>query len=322
MREFDTHNLNAAGLAVVVGGSGFIGRYLVQELARSGIRIRVAVRNAVAANFLQPLGALGQVEIVEADVTNAASLARAFRDATTGVNLVGILAEGGQKFDAVQNRGAAAVALAAAAAGVASFVQVSAIGADVTSPSRYGRSKGEGEAAVRAALPGATIIRPSIVFGAEDLFLNRFAALAQSLPVVPVVAGDTRFQPVYVLDVARAIVAALADPRRHGGHTYDLGGPRTYTFRALIAWIMREVRADKPMVDVPPFAAKLMAQLGSILPGMPMTHDQWLMLQSDNIAVLPGLAELGIEPTPMEAIAPLYLERFRTAGRFHRDRAA
>jgi uncharacterized protein YbjT (DUF2867 family) len=190
------------------------------------------------------------------------------------------------------------------------------------SPAQYARSKGDGEAAVRNLLPVATIVRPSIVFGPEDAFLNRFAGLARSLLVMPVIAGDTKFQPVYVRDVARAIVAALADPARFGGKTYDLGGPRVYTFRALLAWILQEIRVDKPLVDIPPFAAKAMAQLGKLLPGMPMTYDQWLMLQSDNVAVGPGLAEFGIEPTPMEAIAPGYLERFRTAGRFHRDRAA
>jgi NADH dehydrogenase len=322
MQLFDTRRLGPDGLAVIVGGSGFIGRYLVQELARTGVRIRVVVRNEPAALFLKPLGSLGQIEIVSADVHSPVSLARAFDGATLGVNLVGILDESGQEFDSVQHLGAAAVAQAAANAGVEAFVHVSAIGASSDSPAQYARSKGRGEAAVRQLLPNATVVRPSIVFGPEDAFLNRFAGLARSLPVMPVIAGDTRFQPVYVRDVARAIVAALADPARFGGKTYDLGGPRVYTFRALLAWILQEVRVDKPLVDIPPFAAKAMAQLGKLLPGMPMTYDQWLMLQSDNVAVLPGLTEFGIEPTPMEAIAPGYLERFRTAGRFHRDRAA
>ncbi len=322
MQVFDTRRLGPDGLAVIVGGSGFIGRYLVQALAQTGIRIRVVARNANAALFLKPLGSLGQIDIVSADVRQPAALAHAFKGATHGVNLVGILDESAQKFDSIQHLGAAAVAQAAAHAGVQAFVHVSAIGADRESPARYGRSKGDGEAAVRALLPAATIVRPSIVFGPEDNFLNRFAALARGLPFMPVIAGDTRFQPVYVGDVARAIVTALAQPAEFGGKSYDLGGPRTYSFRELLGWILREIRSDKPLVEVPSAAAKAMAQLGKLLPGIPMTYDQWLMLQRDNVAVPPGLAAFGIDAVPLEAIAPGYLERFRTAGRFHRERAA
>ncbi|WP_255601904.1 complex I NDUFA9 subunit family protein [Glacieibacterium megasporae] len=308
-------------LVVVVGGSGFVGRYLVQELVKTGARVRVVVRTPENANFLKPLGGLGQIEIVGGNVTNAASMTAAFTHADAGVNLVGILDErSGQKFAGVQAEGAASVARAAAAANVTAFVQVSAIGADAGSKAEYASTKAAGEAAVTAALPHATIVRPSIVFGPEDQFINRFAAMASGpLPVVPIVAGDTRFQPVFVVDVAKAIVAALADPAAYGGKTFELGGPKVYAFRDIIAWIMREIRSTKSMAEVPAFAAKLMGRAGDIVPLVPMTSGQFEMLQSDNVARAPGLDAFGITPTPLEAVAPAYLERYRTAGRFHRD---
>lgn len=310
-------------LVVVVGGSGFVGRYLVEELAHAGARVRVVVRSPERASFLKPLGALGQVEIVAGDVTRPASIAAAFAHADMGVNLVGILDErAGQKFAATQSTGAATVATAAAAANVGAFVHVSAIGADAGSGAEYARTKAAGELAVTAALPRATIVRPSLVFGPEDQFINRFAALAKASPVVPVVAGDTRFQPVFVVDLARAIVMALADPATFGGSTFELGGPKVYAFRDIIAWIMRQIRVEKSLIEVPPFAAKLMGRAGDLLPFVPMTSGQYVMLQSDNVAAPPGFAAFGIEPTPLEAVAPAYLERYRTSGRFHRDAAA
>lgn len=315
------HSALVDRLVVVVGGSGFLGRYLVQELVKTGARVRVVVRTPENANFLKPLAALGQIEIVAGNVTNAASMTAAFDKADAGVNLVGILDErSGQKFAGVQAEGAATVARAAAAANVMSFVQVSAIGADAGSKAEYASTKAAGEAAVTAALPHATIVRPSIVFGPEDQFINRFAAMASGpLPVVPVVAGDTRFQPVFVVDVAKAIVAALADPALYGGKTFELGGPKVYAFRDIIAWIMREIRSTKSMVEVPGFAAKLMGHAGDFVPLVPMTSGQFTMLQSDNVAHAPGLDAFGIAATPLEAVAPAYLERYRTAGRFHRD---
>ncbi len=307
-------------VVVVVGGSGFIGRYLVQELARAGARVRVVVRSVERAGSLKTLGGLGQIEIVAGDVARPATIAPAFAHADAGVNLVGILDErSGQTFAAVQSSGAATVAKAAAAAGVGAFVHVSAIGANAASGAEYAKTKAAGEAAAFAALPRATVLRPSLVFGPEDQFINRFASLAKASPVVPVVAGDTRFQPVYVVDLARAIVAALADPAKFGGGTFELGGPRVYAFRDIIAWICREIRVDKPLIEVTPFVAKLMARAGDVLPFMPMTSGQYIMLQSDNVAAPPGLAAFGIEATPLEAIAPAYLERYRTSGRFHRD---
>jgi len=310
------------GLVVVVGGSGFLGRYVVQELAATGVRLRIVVRRPGAASFLKPLVALGQAQIVAGNVANPADMKRAFDGATAGVNLVGILAETGkQTFAAVQAAGAGNAARAAAAAGVGTYVQMSAIGASAMSGARYAQTKAAGEAAVLAALPNATVLRPSLVFGPEGQFINRFAALGKALPVVPVVAGNTRFQPVYVLDVAKAVVAALRDPGRFGGRTFDLGGPRIYAFRDIIAWILREIRVEKSMVEVPPFVARLMARAGDIVPGAPMTSDQYVMLQSDNVAAADGLAALGIPATPLEAIAPQYLERYRSGGRFHRDTA-
>ena len=310
------------GLVVVVGGGGFVGRYLVQVLAKTGVRIRVVARNPERASFLKPLGGLGDIQVVRGDVRDAAGMARAFDGATAGVNLAGILAESGkQRFGAVQAEGARTVAEAARSAGVAAFVQVSAIGADASSGAAYARTKAAGEAAVLKALPHATIVRPGIVFGREDQFINRFAGLTVQLPVVPVIAGNTRFQPVYVLDVAHAIAAALADPAAHGGRTYSLGGPRVYSFREILTWIRDQVRPGKKLLEVPDAAAALMAKLGRFVPGAPMTEDQWLMLQRDTV-VEPsdlGLADLGVEATPLESIAPSYLERYKTGGRFHRD---
>lgn len=309
----------AGDLYTVFGGSGFIGRYVVQQLAAHGHRVRVAVRNPNLALFLKPSGAVGQIQLVQANVRNAESVARAVAGADGVVNLVGLLGESGhQTFKDVQAEGAATVARAAAAAGVRAFVQMSAIGADAASPARYAQTKAEAEAAVRAALPQATILRPSVVFGPEDDFLNRFARLARMLPVMPVVAGDTRFQPVYVADVAAAVVTALEAPAEVGGHSFELGGPRTYTMRELLAYILDETMLDRPLVEVPMAAASLLAGLTGWLPGAPLTSDQLKMLARDNV-VSPTSADLralGVSPTPLEAIAPSYLVQYRPKGRF------
>lgn len=313
------------GLVTVVGGSGFLGRYVVQVLAAAGARVRVAVRHPNAAMFLKPLGQTGQIQLIAADIRDERQMAAAMHGADAAVNLVGILAEGGgRSFRGIHAEGAGTVARAAAGAAVRTLVHVSAIGADAASPSAYGRSKAAGEAAVRAAFPDATILRPSLVFGPEDAFINRFAALARAAPAMPVVSGATRFQPVYVVDVARAIADSLDDPRRFGGAMFELGGPTVYTFRALLAWIMREIRVHKPLIDVPPMAARLMARAGDLLPGLSMTSDQYAMLGRDNVvgAGVPGLEAFGIRPTPLEAVAPGYLERYRKAGRFNDERAA
>jgi NADH dehydrogenase len=313
--------LASDALVTVVGGSGFIGRYVVQRLAESGRRVRVVVRQPQAAQFLKPLAALGQIQIVRGDITVDAQMAAAFAGAAAGINLVGILAEGGgQTFAAVQAEGAGRAARAAAAAGIGHYVQVSAIGADAASPVPYARTKAAGEAAVLAAIPTAVILRPSLVIGPEDQFLNRFAAMARTAPVLPVIAGDSRFQPVYVHDVAAAVVAALADPAA-AGRTFELGGPDVMSFRAILQMINRETRRQRPLIEVPHGIAALMGRMGDILPFLPMTSDQFAMLQKDNVVVAgqPGLAELGITPTPMAAFVPAMLERYRPSGRFNKS---
>lgn len=308
------------GLVTVIGGSGFVGRYVVQALCRTGVRVRVVCRRPRQALFLKPLGNLGQVQIAGGDVRHEDRLAALLAGSTAVINLVGIL---NGDFDAVQAKGAGAVARAARAAGARALVHVSAIGADRDSESRYGRSKGEGEALVRAAFPEATIMRPSVIFGPEDNFTNRFAAMARLAPVMPVVAGDTRFQPVWVGDVAEAIVAAVSSPDKYGGQLFSLGGPRVYTFRELIAAILDEAGARRTLVDVPAALARPMARIGSFLPGAPITWDQWLMLQTDNVvpAGTAGLEALGVAPTPLEAKAPNWLVQYRKQGRFTRRNA-
>lgn len=311
----------STSLVTVFGGGGFIGRYVCEALLRKEVRVRVAQRDPREAYFLQPLAAVGQLGFVTADLNQADSVARALDGATAVINLVGILKG---RFDAIHVEGARTLAKAAAAAGVTSFVQVSAIGADAASRSAYGRSKAGGEAAVRAAFPGATIIRPSLVFGREDQLTNRFARMAR-LPFLPVLAAGTRFQPIYVADLAQAIAAAALDPATHGGQTYELGGPQVMTMRDLNERIAALAGQSPEIAPVPDFVAELMAKFG-VLPGAPLTRDQWAMLQQDNVAAegAPGLAAFGITPTPLAAVAPGWLDRFRRGGRFapRRDQSA
>ncbi|HWV13605.1 MAG TPA: complex I NDUFA9 subunit family protein, partial [Sphingobium sp.] len=283
-------------------------------LMERGARVRIAQRDLAGALRVQPLGALGQKQFVAADIRNAQSVARAVAGSNIVINLVGVLSG---DLEGSHHDGAANVAKAAAEAGAKALVHVSAIGADARSPSAYGRSKAAGEAAVEAAFPNATIIRPSIIFGPEDQFLNRFAELISRLPVVPVIGADTKFQPVYVADVAQAITNAAAEPDRYGGQTYELGGPRQISMMDLNRWIGEAIGRDRSLVAVPAGVASAIASLGW-LPGAPITRDQYAMLQRDNI-VSPGtagLAELGVSPTPMEAIADSWLVRYRRHGRF------
>jgi uncharacterized protein YbjT (DUF2867 family) len=304
-------------LVTLIGGGGFLGRYVAQALLAQGARVRIAQRNPNAALFLKPLGGLGQTQFVAADIRKPESIARAIQGSDGVVNLVGILKG---DFTAFQADGARHVAEAAAAGGVGALVHVSAIGADAASPSAYGRSKGEGEAAVRAAFPAATILRPSIVFGREDQFVNRFAAMIATAPVVPVVRGVARFQPVYVGDVATAVVAALTDPATFGGHLYELGGPDIVSMRALIDWIVAQTGQKPVLLELPDGISAIIASLG-FLPGAPITQDQWKMLQRDNV-VAPGAAGLdafGIAPTPLDAVAPGWLVQYRRHGRFTTD---
>jgi uncharacterized protein YbjT (DUF2867 family) len=309
-------------LVTIIGGSGFLGRYIVQQIAEAGYRIRVVVRHPERALFLKPLGGLGQIQLVQGNIASDAAMARAFEGAAAGINLVGILAESGQQtFAAVQAEGVGRAARAAAAAGVGHFVQMSAIGADAASPVPYARSKAGGEAAVSAAIPTAVVLRPSLVVGPEDQFLNRFAAMARLSPVLPVIAGDSRFQPVYVLDVAAATLAALTRPDA-AGKTFELGGPDILSFRDILKMINVETRRHRRLLEVPAGVAALMGKAGDLLPFMPMTSDQFTMLQKDNVATGPGLADLGIVPTPMAAFVPAMLERYRPSGRFHQSTAA
>jgi len=310
----------APRLAALIGGAGFVVTALAEALVRSGWRIRIVGRNPAAARHLLPLGEVGQIAAVRADLRVPASLLPALDGADLVVNLVGILDEkGGQSFAQVQSRGAAAAAQAAAAVGAAAFLQVSAIGADPASPSAYGRTKAEGEAAVRAAIPSAAIVRPSLIFGPDDGFTNRFAGLIDSAPLVPVIAPETRFQPVYVKDVAAALVAVIEDLfSGQPGRIFELGGPQVLSMREIMAFIAREIGCgDKSFIDTPDFGARLLASLGS-LPGAPLTRDQYLMLRRDNIVSpgMPGLADLGITPTALEAVAGNWLARYRRGGRF------
>jgi uncharacterized protein YbjT (DUF2867 family) len=303
-------------VATVFGGSGFVGRYVVKRLAHKGFVVRVAVRDPEAALFLKTAGAVGQIVPLFASVENEATVHRAVEDAGLVINLVGILAEGRKgDFQRVHADGAGRVARLAAAAGVERLVHVSAIGADPASPSAYGTSKAAGEEAVRVAFPDATILRPSIVFGPEDNFFNRFAAMARLSPVMPVICGATKLQPVYVGDVADATMAALAAPGARGA-VYELGGPRVWSFRELLAYILQEVERHRFMMDVPMGLARLQALLLELVPGKPLTRDQLLMLSRDNIVAegMPGLTELGVVPTPVELVVPGYLRRFQPGG--------
>jgi uncharacterized protein YbjT (DUF2867 family) len=306
-------------LVTLIGGGGFLGRYVAQALLDSGARVRIAQRDPRQAFFLKPLGGLGQTQFAVADITKPESIRRAVAGSDAVVNLVGILSGDFQK---IQVDGARIVAEAAAAAGVGALVHLSAIGADPASPSAYGRSKGEGEAAVRAAFPSATILRPSIVFGREDQFVNRFAAMvatAASMPlvhVVPVLRAGTKFQPVYVGDVADAVMAALAHPELAAGKTLELGGPDVLSMGALVRWIAKATNRTPHIVELPDAIGGAIAAAG-FLPGAPITQDQWKMLAIDNVvSATNGLELLGITPTPLDAVAPGWLVRYRKGGRF------
>ncbi len=305
-------------LITVFGGSGFLGRHLVRRLADRGARINVAVRDPEAALYLKPMGAVGQVTPVAANLRNAQSVTRAVAGADAVVNLVGILYQhGAQRFDAVHAVGAERVAEAAAEAGASRLVQISAVGADPKSPSKYARSKAAGEAAVKVAFPQATIVRPSILFGPEDDFFNRFGALVRFTPVLPLIGGGkTLFQPVYVGDVAEAIAVMLERPET-AGQTYELGGPRRYSFAELMQRVLKETGRRRLLAPVPFGIAKLQAAFLQMSPMPPLlTIDQVKLLQRDNVVAegALGLAELGITPTPLDAVLPTYMARYRRGG--------
>jgi uncharacterized protein YbjT (DUF2867 family) len=303
-----------ADLVTVFGGDGFVGRYVVQALLKSGARVRVASRNPKRGWFLKAQANLGQIAYVPADITRAETLTSAVAGADTVINLVGILKG---KFDLVHRDGARNVAQAAAAAGVKTMIQMSAIGADANSASAYGRSKGEGDQAVLAAFPEAIIMRPSIIFGTEDAFVNRFAQLIKLLPIVPVIGGATKFQPVYVGDIAKAVLQITQSPATHIGKVLEFGGPQTLSMEGLNNWIAKKIGANKVFIPVPSQIAAAMARMTGWAPGAPITWDQWLMLQSDNVVSgADGFAALGIHPTPLDAIAEDWLVIYRKHGRF------
>jgi len=306
-------------LVTIFGGSGFLGRHTVRALARAGYRIRIATRHPNRAFFLRPLGSVGQIDFVKCDVADADSVAQALSGANAAINLTGILFEKGQTFEEVQADGAANIAKAAAAAGVAALVHVSAIGADAESAAAYAVTKAEGEANVREAFPNAVILRPSIIFGPEDGFFNKFAEMARFFPALPLIGGGrTRFQPVFVGDVAQAILAALS---RQDGRTYELGGPSVYSFKELMQLILRETGRKRALVPVPFGIAFLKAAFLQLLPNPLLTIDQVKLLKKDNVVspTASGLADLGITPTSVEAVIPSYLWRYRAKGEYASD---
>lgn len=303
----------------VFGGSGFVGRHLVQRLARAGVRVTIAVRSPRHADFLRPRGDVGQIVPVAADILDEAAVAAAVAGADGVVNLCGIMYPRGRHgFDAVHVEGAEIVAKACAAAGVRHLVHMSALGTDAESPSAYARSKAAGEAAVRAAYPQAVILRPSVMFGPEDDFFNRFAGMARLSPVLPLFGGgQQKFQPVYVGDVADAIVKGLTEPSA-AGKTFELGGPGVYTFEELMKLVLAETGREAILLPLPYLAADLIGTFAPLFPlGDPLlTRDQAKLLRIDNVvnAGASGFAQLGIAPTAPEAILPSYLARFRKGG--------
>lgn len=314
---------NSEKIVTLIGGSGFVGRHIVRALAKRGYRIRVACRRPDLAGHVQPLGTPGQVMPIQANVRYPASLAAACDGAYAVVNLTGVLISGGtQSFDAVHVSGADASAKAARAAKASVFIQMSALGADAESASEYARSKAAGEVRAKAAFPGATIIRPSIVFGPEDNFFNQFAAMSRLVLALPLIGGgETKFTPVFVGDVAEA-VAKLIDRGEAAGKTYELGGPEVFTFRQLLEFTLDTIGRKRLLVPIPWSISRVLGTVLGMLPGAPLTADQVELLKSDNVVSpqaqqeardLPGL---GITPSSIQGIVPSYLYRFRKAGQF------
>ena len=314
----------ATPVAAIFGGSGFIGRYIVERLAKQGWIMRIAVRRPDQALFLKPLGDIAQIVPIAANIRHERSVANAVQGVDTVINLVGILHEGGrQRFNAVHVDAVRRLARAASGAGVRRFLHLSALGADAQSRSLYARSKAAGEATLREHFPAAIILRPSVVFGPEDDFFNRFAAMARFSPVLPLIGGGkTRFQPIYVGDVADAAAAALNNPAC-AGKVFEIGGPRAYTFRELMEMMLAVIGRRRLLLPVPfPIAAMQAAFLG-LLPNPPLTLDQLRLLRIDNVlgGKLPGLEALGLTATGLEAILPAYLERYRYGGHMKKAEA-
>jgi NADH dehydrogenase len=302
-------------VVTVLGGSGFFGKHLAQELLVRGARIRIASRHPERAFSVKPLGTLGNVQFVRCDVTKPASLTRALAGADAVVNLVGAF---GGDLDAIQGRGAGRIAEVAREAGVTSFVHVSAIGADADSMVGYAQTKGLGEQAVLAAFPTATILRPSILFGPDDAFVNMFAGLIARLPAIPVFAPDAKLQPLFVDDAAEAVAQVLAQPGKHGGKTYEIAGPEVITMGELNRRIMAAECRSRWLIELPDSVSGLIATLTGWLPGAPITADQWALLKAGNVAsgALPGLKALGVTPRPLGLFLDRWLVRYRKHGRF------
>lgn len=318
-------------LVTIFGGSGFLGRYVARRMAKEGWRVRVAVRRPNEALFVRPYGAVGQVEPVFCNIRDDASVRAALSGADAAVNCVGVLVrEGRNTFDAVQSDGAGRIARIAAEEGIAQLVHISAIGADATSDSAYARTKAAGEVAVVAAHPKAVILRPSVLFGQEDVFFNRFASMSRFGPVLPVVGGGTRFQPVYVDDVALAAVAGATGKASPG--VYELGGPDVRSFRDLMTEMLEVISRRRLVVNIPFWAARIMAFFfdmvqvfsGGIFTNRMLTRDQVKNLRHDNVVAedAKGFAELGIKPVPMAAVLPDYLWRFRPSGQYEAIKAS
>ncbi|MDC7692663.1 complex I NDUFA9 subunit family protein [Asticcacaulis sp. DXS10W] len=309
-------------LVTVFGGSGFVGKQVVRALAQKGWRVRVAVRKPTYAYDLKPLGTVGQIQIVRCDVRKEAEVQAALNGASAVVNLVGILYQTpGASFDAVHRAASKAIAEGAAKLGIKDFVQMSALGADPKSSSKYASTKGKAEEAVRAAIPSAVIVRPSVIFGPQDGFFTGLAEQIKAFPFMPSIGGGkTKFQPVYVGDVARAIADTLGNPA-FAGKTFEIVGPQTFTFNELVQYVGEEIQSPRALIWMPFAAASLIGVVGdisSLLIKPLLTSDQVLLLQKDNVASgkLPGLRELGILPTAVESVVPSYLWRFRKNGQF------
>lgn len=302
-------------LVVLLGGTGFFGRHLAQELLAAGARLRVASRSPERAWAMKPLGNLGQLQLVRCDVTRPDQVAAVLVGADAVVNLVGAFAG---DLDAVQGTGAGRVAQAARAAGASAFVQISAIGANADSEVTYARTKGEGEAAVLAAFPGASIVRPSLLFGPDDAFTNMFAGLIAMLPALPVFGPAAKLQPVFVDDAARAVAAVLADPAHHGGKTLEIAGPEVVTMLELHQRLAAAQGRERWFVELPDMVSSAFATLTGWMPGAPLSRDQWLLLSAGNVASgrLPGLKELGIAAHPLGLFLNSWMVRYRKHGRF------
>lgn len=313
----------APGLVTIFGGSGFVGAQVARAMARRGWRVRVAVRKPALAYELRMAGDVGQVQLTLCDINNKEQVAAAMAGADVAINLVGILYEtGGRKFDALHVAGAFNIAEAAAAAGVKQLVQVSAIGADANADADYARTKGEAEIVVRQLFPSAVIVRPSIIFGKEDKFLNRFGSMAVSSPALPLIGGgETRIQPVAISDVAEAI-ARCATQLETAGETYELGGSSVWTMKELMSYILSETGRDRFLVSLPFPIARIIASIAQIPAAIGLTPaltvDQVKMLENDNVVSegAKGLADLGIEPKGLQAVAEDYLWRYRVGGQY------